>query len=715
MPDYSWPPSEKRRLMGKRRDRLDGPAKASGRAKYGSDIKQPDLLFGALLTCPHGHARVKSVDTKEAASLKGVTAVRVISPAGTEIQWAGTEVAVVAAASLEIARDAVRNIKVEYEVLPHLVHDADLSKAGARAKPASEMLVGDPEKAFQEAEVTSEGYYGIQAITHCPLEPHGQVIAWRGDGVDYWPSTQALYGVAGELASAIEVPVANVRAHQQHVGGAFGSKFSAERWGVEGARLSKDSGGRAVKWYLDRRTDFEIAGSRPSAFARIKLGARKDGTITAWQAQSWGSSGIAGGGIGANMLPYVFVNIPNRRTNHTGVSVNNVPVRPWRAPNNSQAALLTCGALDDLADKLKMDPVELFDKNFQYTARPQVYSAQLKQAAEIIEWKKLWHPRSLSGRGPVKRGLGIGVGTWGGMGHPSQCRATIHPDGSVEVEIASQDLGTGTRTVIGVVAAETLGLEVNQIQVKIGESTYPPSGSSGGSTTVGGVSVSTRMATTNALGKLFEVAAPALGAPADQLEAVGGKIQVKGNAVKSLTWKAACQKLGVKPISEMGENIPKQAAAAGMISQGTGGVQIADVSVDIETGVVKMNRLVAVQDCGLIISPKTAESQIFGACIMSICGALYEERVMDAVTGRMLNGDLDFYKLAGIGDIGEIIVRLDISPEHDKRGVVGLGEPPVIPGIAAIANAVTNAIGVRVPIVPLTPNRVLAALEGRNA
>jgi xanthine dehydrogenase YagR molybdenum-binding subunit len=657
--------------MGKRRDRLDGPAKASGRAQYGSDVKQPDLLFGALLTCPHGHALVKSVDAKEAASLKGVTAVRVLSPAGTEIQWAGTEVAVVAAISLEIARDAVRKIKVEYEVRPHLVHDADLGKAGARANPSGEALAGDPDKAFQEADVTSEGDYGIQAITHCTLEPHGQVIAWRGDGVDYWPSTQALYGVAAEIAKAIDVPLASVRAHQQHVGGAFGSKFSAERWGIEGAHLSKDSGGRAVKWYLDRRTDLEIAGSRPSAFARIKLAARKDGTITAWQALSWGSSGIAGGGIGANMLPYVFVNIPNKRVNHIGVSLNNVPVRPWRAPNNSQAA-------------------------------------------EMIEWKKLWHPRSRSGGGPVKRGLGIGVGTWGGMGHPSQCRALIHPDGSVEVEIASQDLGTGTRTVIGVVAAETLGLEVDQIQVKIGESSYPPSGSSGGSTTVGGVSVSTRTATMNALGKLFEVAAPALGAPADQLEAVGGKIQVKGNAAKSLTWAAACQKLGVKPISEMGENVPKQAAAAGLINQGTGGVQIADVSVDVETGVVKMNRLVAVQDCGLVICPKTAESQIFGACIMSICGALYEERVMDAVTGRMLNGDLSFYKLAGIGDIGEIIVRLDISPEHDKRGVIGLGEPPVIPGIAAIANAVANAIGVRVPIVPLTPDRVLAALEGRN-
>jgi len=145
------------------------------------------------------------------------------------------------------------------------------------------------------------------------------------------------------------------------------------------------------------------------------------------------------------------------------------------------------------------------------------------------------------------------------------------------------------------------------------------------------------------------------------------------------------------------------------------GVQMADVSVDMETGVVRMNRLVAVQDCGLVINPKTAESQVFGACIMTVCAALSEERVMDQQTGRMLNADMEFYKLAGIGDIGEIIVHMDITPENDKRGVIGLGEPPTIPGIAAISNAVANAIGVRVSHVPLTPDRVLAALAGRNA
>jgi xanthine dehydrogenase YagR molybdenum-binding subunit len=190
---------------------------------------------------------------------------------------------------------------------------------------------------------------------------------------------------------------------------------------------------------------------------------------------------------------------------------------------------------------------------------------------------------------------------------------------------------------------------------------------------------------------------------------------VKGHPEKSMTWEAACQKLGTDTITAEGENVPRQSTQEGMISSGVGGIQMSHVSVDIETGVVTIVRHVAVHDCGLVVNPKTAESQVYGACIQSICGALMEERVMDAATGRMLNADMEFYKLAGIGDIGEIIVHMDIAPEHDKRGVIGLGEPPTIPGVVAIANAVANAIGVRVGTVPLSPARVLAALERRNA
>jgi len=258
-----------------------------------------------------------------------------------------------------------------------------------------------------------------------------------------------------------------------------------------------------------------------------------------------------------------------------------------------------------------------------------------------------------------------------------------------------------------------LGLQINQIKLIIGNNDLPPDGGSGGSTTVGGVSTSTRKAAVNALAKLFEAAAPALGSQPEKLERVDAHVRVKGSPNKSLTWVAACRKLGTTSISEMGAHTGQ--TVAGLVTGGAAGVQIADVSVDTETGIVKMNRYVAVQDCGMVINPRLAESQVYGAVIMGISTALYEERIMDDQTGRTLNPDMEFYKLAGIGDIGNIVVHMDIREENDKRGVIGLGEPPAIPICAAIGNAVANAIGKRVARMPMTPQHVLDTLEGRTA
>ncbi len=710
MPEYSWPPMEKRRLMGKRHDRLDGGQKASGRAKYTSDLNPPGLLHGALLTCPHAHAKVVSIDVSPAERMPGVTAVRAIAKAGQEIQWAGTEVAAVAAQTQEQAKDALRAIRVEYEPLPHLVREDDLKKAGPRAVAAGEQLTGDPDDAFKTAEVTMEGNYGIPVITHCCLEPHGQVVAW-GDKITLFPSTQNVSGIGGDLAKALQLPATQVSVHMDHVGGGFGSKFVADLWGYQASHLSKMSGGKPVKLFLDRATELTIAGVRPSAFGRIKVGARKDGTITAWESSTWATGGFTGGG--SPPLPYVFTKIPNQRKNHTAVSVNAGGVRAWRAPNHQQACYLTCTAIEDLAAQLRMDPTEVFMKNADWTLRPDVYRKQIQTGMELIEWKKKWRPRGESGSGHLKRGLGLAVHTWGGGGHASQARTNIHADGTVEVELGSQDLGTGTRTAIAIVAAETLGLRIQDIQVKIGDNAFPPSGGSGGSTTIGGVSSSSRKSVTNALDKLLDAVSPVLGAPKEELEAVDGKIQVKGNPAKSLTWKAACSKLGMKTVTEMGANDPKN--PGGLNSSGVGGMQMAEVEVDTDTGSVRMVKTVAVQDCGTIVNLKTAESQVSGSVIMSICSALMEERIMDEQTGRVLNPDMEFYKLAGIGDIGEIVVHMNLEKEFDDRGIIGLGEPPAISGITAIANAVANAIGVRVSHLPLTPDRVLAALERRNA
>ena len=272
--------------------------------------------------------------------------------------------------------------------------------------------------------------------------------------------------------------------------------------------------------------------------------------------------------------------------------------------------------------------------------------------------------------------------------------------------MGTQDLGTGTRTTIAIVAADTLGLPIEAINLYIGDTLYPPSGASGGSTTPGGVSSSTRRAAVDAREELFTKVAPALNTTPDQLECKKGTVRVKGDAGRSLSWKEACSKIGAVPITVHGKNPDKDrlpisptaasAACRWLTSKWT-----------LETGIVKVKKMVAVQDCGLIIDLKTAESSCYGALIMGISYALFEEKVMDKSTGLMLNPNMQFYRLAGYNDIPELVVHMMTGKGYDERGVIGLGEPPVISPGAAISNAVANAIGVRVPFIPLTPDRVL--------
>jgi xanthine dehydrogenase YagR molybdenum-binding subunit len=713
MAEYKWPEESKRRFIGKRISRIDGPDKVSGRAKYTFDINRPGMLFGKVLRSPYAHAKIVSIDTSAAESMPGVKGVRIIQGPGTEIQWAGDEIALIAAVDEGTAEDAARAIRVKYEVLPHVVNERELEKVPAgNRRQATEQTKGDPAGAFSGADVVVEDVYGNDVITHCCLETHGVVTEWQGAAnVLLHQSTQSVSSVGGEMARALQLPAGNVEVKMDHIGGGFGSKFPVDRWGVEATKLSKQLGGAPIKVMLERDAELMVAGTRPSAYAKVKVGAKKDGTLVAWESESWGSGGVAGTG----MPPYPYVwQFANQKTRHHSISTHNGPQRAWRAPNHPQACVVTMGALEDLAAKLNMDPLDFVLKNIEMTGvRANVYKDELLRAAEMIEWKKVWRPRGQGGVGSssvVKRGLGLSLHTWGGGGHASDCDLTIHPDGSVEIKLGTQDLGTGTRTTIQIVVAESLGIARNQVKVLIGSNKYPASGSSGGSTTIGGVSASSRRASIDALNLLLEKVAPALGATADKLESVDGKIQVIGEPTKSVTWKQACAKLGTQPLTTRGKHPGKES----LTSAGVGGVQMADVSVDIETGIVKMNNFVAVQDCGLIIDMKTAESQVFGAMIMGVCYSLYEEKIMDDQTGRMLNPNMEFYKLAGLADIGNFKVHMMTGKGYDERGPIGLGEPPTVSPGAAIANAVANAIGVRVGTIPLTPDRVLAALARKG-
>lgn len=780
---YGWPAAERRALIGRRISRVDGPDKVSGRAKYTYDVRRPEMLFGKVVRSPHAHCKIKSIDISTAEKLPGVKAVHIIQDVGSEIQWAGDDLVVVAAVDEPTAADAARLVKIEYEPLPHFVDDFsepqnvaestgpltqrdlfqmltadppdeqviaavqkrglafqvspemakrmkdnEVSDAVIKAlqaapvkepqpnnspyKKETEQIKGDPDAAFKEAEVVSEGVYGCPVITHCCLESHGSIAEWTdNDHLFAHISTQNVSGLAGQYAQALKIPEGNVHVHQDHIGGGFGSKFGIDRWGRYTAEVSRKAGGKPVRVMLERDAELEVAGCRPSAFAKVRVGARKDGTLIAWQSDSWGTGGPGGGG--APPMPYVF-NIANQRKQHTAVATNIGPARAWRAPNHPQGCLITLSAIEDLAAKLGMDPLELVLKNLSLAApRSDTYRDELMIAADLIGWKKNWRPRG-QGSGVERRGLGLAIHTWGGRGHTSNCALTIHPTGSVEIQMGTQDLGVGTRTAILIVAGDTLGLPINQIELKIGDNQYPASGGSGGSTTIGGVSSSTRRAAVDARDALFAKVASALKAQPDDLEAAGGSIRVKSAPSRSMSWKDACARLGTQPIQVVGKN----PGPGDLISSGVGGAVMADVSVDTETGIVKMNKMVCVQDCGLVISMKTAESQVYGAMIMGVASALYEEKVMDRNTGQMLNPNMDFYRLAGIGDVGELVVHMMTGKGYDERGPIGLGEPPTVGPMAAISNAVANAIGVRVPFLPITPDRVLAALNpkgGSNA
>jgi len=712
---YDWPSAADRSVIGSRFARLDGPDKATGRAKYAYDRNPEGLLVGRLVTSPHANARITKIDASGAEKMKGVRGVVLIQDIGDEVQWVGAEIAAIAADTEEIARDAVTKFKVEYEVLTHLVKEQDLDKAGNRVAPGQEKDEGDPAKALAEADVTHEGFYGVETITHCCLEPHGNTVHWKGEkDITVWASTQAVGRIGADLAKNLsadpslpKVSPSDIHVITPVMGGGFGSKFNIDSWGIAAAKLSRMTG-RPVKIMLDRDEELKVAGGRPSYYGKVKVGAKKDGTLTVFDVESWSTSGVGRGGNPA--LPYVVVP-PNQRIRHVNVATNTGPARAWRAPRHPQCAVITHGALTDLAAKLDIDPIEFFKKNADLTQSPDVYRTELDKAAELIDWKAKYHKPG-EGSGHMRRGLGVSIHTWGGRPHDSECRVIIEPDGAVSAELGSQDLGSGTRTVIAMVLAESVGLPVSRVNVKIGDSKYPPSGASGGSTTVGGVSSSTRRAAVNAVEKLKANVAEDLGASSpDEIEAKGGFLQLKSNPKKRIEWAKACRKLGTETISEMGSQPDRDGGK--LADSGVGGVQVADVSVDMETGIIKMNKMVAVQDCGLIIDLKLAESQVYGAMIMGICSALWEERVYDQMTGDYLNADMEFYKLAGVGDIGELVVHM-MTGVYDDRGVIGLGEPPAISPMAAISNAVFNAIGARVSTVPLTPDRVLAALDKKG-
>ncbi len=704
---YPWPEPTTTQLISKPHTRLDGALKLSGHAKYSYDVNRPGLLYGRILRSPHPHARVVSVDLSDAQKAPGVKAALAVVQPGGKVMYQGDEVAAVAAATEEQARDALRLIKVQYDVLAHIATetlalrpDAPAVFEGGNIKEGNTDETGDLEAGFKAAAEIVEATYQTQVQTHVCLETHGCVCEWEGDKLTAWVSTQAVHGTREGFAESLQIPQANIRVICEYMGGGFGSKFGPDVQGVVCAKLAK-AAGAAVKLMLDRKEEHLAAGNRPSSVSKIKAGVAADGMLTAFDGESYGTGGAsAGAGF---PLPYIYT-FPNRRRRHRDVFTNAGPARAMRAPGHPQGCFATELLMDELADKVRMDPVEFRIKNLPAEAPNRMWRKYFPIAAEKFGWSKR-HATGDPTPGPIKRGMGCAANQWGGGGRGTKAHVEIHSDGGVVVRCGTQDIGTGTRTIIAIAAAETLGLPYTSIKTEIGDSLYPFSGGSGGSTTSASVMPAIRVTTGKAFDALAARVASSMGVQPVSLVARDGRVFVKDTPSKGVTWKEACRLLGTEPVSVDGE------WEAGLSASGTSGVQFAEVQVDIETGVTRVDRVVCVQDCGLVMNPLTTETQIHGGIIMGVNWALFENRILDRNTGQMVNPNMEWYMLGGMSDIPKIDVVLMNQPE---RGVIGIGEPPTISTAAAIANAVANAIGVRVRSLPLSPDRVLAALAAQQ-
>jgi xanthine dehydrogenase YagR molybdenum-binding subunit len=733
-----WGPNDKHALLNHRLTRVDGPVKASGVAVYTHDRRPPGMLYGRVLRSPHAHARVVRIDASAARRIPGVRAIvgatdeetvegsnraaeeaekknRVetgeAKPAKKELValFAGMPVAAVAATTPEIAEDALRAIRVEYEVLPHVVRAEDALKDDApKVYPEGNLEpkdkrgdAGKVAEAFAHCDVIVEAEYRTPIIHHSSLETHGNVVDYRGgDTAIVYASTQGTFTIPGDAAQELGLKESAVTAIVEHMGGGFGSKFGIGVEGMMACRLSKQAKA-PVHLMLTRKDEFLLAGNRSGSWQKFKAGATRDGRLVAFQATQYQLGGLGDGSQAGQ--PYIYT-AANSYRERISVHTHEDSSRAMRAPGHPQASFAIESLMDELAYKLGLDPVEFRKKNL----KDAVYHRQLDRGAREIGWERRNRTPG-GGASTLKRGMGCGIGTWGGGGGP-QCKVdvTIARDGSVTVAVGTQDLGTGTRTYTRAIVAEEFGLQVTDVAERIGDSRLGAANSSGGSTTSASLAPAVKDAAVKARLAVAEQLSTLLGGAKPEEVKFGAGGAVSGGG-KSLTWRQACAALPSAGVHGHGE---WQSNLAG---SGVHGACFAEVEVDTETGRVRPIKMVHVQDIGLPLNRTAVESQINGGMIQSLGMALWEGRVMDARLGLQLNAGFGDYKLPGALEMPELVPLID---DEDKReAVIGVGEPSIIPSVGALVNAVFNACGVRVRELPATPDKILMGLlsERRGA
>jgi xanthine dehydrogenase YagR molybdenum-binding subunit len=732
--------------IGKSPERWDGQAKVTGRARYTADVQLPGMLYARFVSASVPHARVVSIDTSAAESHPGVKGVHVIeSLLGAAVlrdptlerskypivRFAGQPVAAVAATTPQAAEEAAAKVKVQYEALPFVV-DADLARepnaplvfpgaadqAGTAGGGGSAGGVpqtgnvhgpsvrkqGDAEQGFKDADVIVDARYTTQVQTHSALETHGVVADWKPELLTVYASTQGTASVREEFAAYFRLPKTQVRVITEFMGGGFGAKFGAGNPGVVAATLSRKTGA-PVRLMLDRQEEHLSVGNRPSSDQHLRIGARKDGTITAIQLISFGTAGCGTGagcaGPASNLYKWASLH-----TEENDVFINAGPAAAFRAPGHPQGAFALEQSIDELAARLNMEPLDLRDRIDENPVR----RVQRQIVRESAIWKSR-NPRPNADPGPIKRGIGLSQSVW--YRHLSlNCAAEVrvHKDGSLEVLSAVQDIGSGIKTVLAQILAEQFGVPPAKISVKVGDTNYPVGPNSGGSVTTASLTPAVRDAAWQAAQKFLASVAPALGARPSDLTLTGGMVRSASGKFQPIPFRAAAAKMNTDEVSAQAKRVPDYDPKK---YDTYGGVDVAEVAVDTEAGRIHVKRVLAVHDCGRPINPAQVISQINGGVIQGISYTLFEHRLLDPNYGLMVNPNLDKYKIAGSYEVPQIEVQLTESYiGQTSTDASGIGEAAgIISAGAAIGNAVYNATGVRIRQLPMTPAVVLAALN----
>jgi CO/xanthine dehydrogenase Mo-binding subunit len=753
--------------------RPDGAEKVTGRVQYVADLQPRGLLHAKLLRSPHAHARIVRIDTSRARALPGVRAVLTAADipelkkkaptrshavlAIDRVVFVGQPVAAVAADELAIAEEAIELITVEYQVLPAAVDplksmqvgappvadagtEADTSEAmahgavtvakadapppkAANVSQQSRLHRGDLAKGFAESDLILEKTYRVPMVHQGYLEPHAVLAEWDRTGfLTLWASTQGSFNTRSEVADVLEMSENQIRVIPMECGGGFGGKIRALCEPIT-AVLAKATG-RPVRYVMTRREELEAGNPAPQVIIRLKTGVKRDGTLMALEAETVLEAGAFSGAVLAVSAVFLasMYKWPAFEVRGAEVLTHKPSIAAYRAPVAPQTIFAIDSHMEQIARALKLDPVEFRRRHLIVEGDPMANGQPwqsnggrevLDRIAEHPIWKSRAEWKASGGNGHGLRGTGLALGGWLGGLQPTGATVRLNPDGTVSVLTGQVDIA-GTNIALAQIAATAYGVDFEKVRITTGDTDVAPvTGLSAGSKTVYTVGAAVLLAAEDARRQTLEIAATELEAAVQDLELIDGRVSVRGMPDRGVT----LAQIGKKGNLYMSKVQPVLGVSRPAFSQQAPGfaAQLARIEVDPDTGEVTVHGFVVVQDVGKAINPIGVEGQMQGGAVQSLGMALTEALMYDG-NGRLMNPSLLDYRKLTAADLPSIETIIVEKPSPSGPfGARGVGEPPIVPAPAAIANAVEDAVGVRITEAPITPERIALAIAGAPA